>query len=227
MRRRAFIAGLGAAAVWPQVARGQQRVLPVVGLLGVGSPDAFADRVQAFRQGVKETGFVDGRDVVIEYHGLYDQSGPMSLLATELVRRSVTVIVAGGIPPVLAAQAATKTIPIVFNVGIDPVELKLVASLNRPGGNLTGISNLNAELGPKQVEVLREMVPTAGVVGLLVNPTSPTYAEILAKHVQAAARKLGLEVRVLAASSEREFEDAFPKLVELRADALVIASDPL
>jgi putative ABC transport system substrate-binding protein len=227
MKRREFMTLVGsAAAAWPLVARAQQPTMPVIGFLGVGTPEAFADRVQAFRQGVREVGFVDGRDVAIEYHGLHGQNGPMPVLAAELVRRSVAVIATGGIPPVLAAQAATKTIPIVFNVGVDPVELKLVASLNRPGGNLTGVSNLNVELGSKQLELLREVVPSATTVGLLVNRTSPTFADILTKHVQAAAQILGLQVLVLAVSTERDFDAVFASLVQARVGALVIASDP-
>ena len=226
MRRREFITLLGGAAAWPLAARAQQPAMPVIGFLGVGSPEAFADRVQAFRQGVREAGLVDGRDVAIEYHGLYGQNGPMPVLAAELVRRSVAVIATGGIPPVLAAQEATRTIPIVFNVGIDPVELKLVASLNRPGGNLTGVSNLNVELGQKQLELLREVVPSATTIALLVNPTSPTFAEILTKHVQAAAGTLGLQLYVVSASAERDFDTVFANMVQSRTDALVIASDP-
>ena len=227
MRRREFITLLGGSAVaWPLAVRAQQPAMPVIGFLGVGSPDAFADRVHAFRQGVREAGFIDGRDVAIEYHGLHGQNGPMPVLAAELVRRSVAVIAAGGIPPSLAAQAATKTIPIVFNVGIDPVELNLVASLNRPGGNITGVSNLNVELGPKQLERLRQIAPSATTMGLLVNPTSPTYAEILERHVQAAARTLGLRLHVVRASTDRDFDPVFADLVQLRAGALVIASDP-
>jgi ABC-type uncharacterized transport system substrate-binding protein len=228
MERRDFITLLGsAAATWPLAARAQQSAIPVIGYLGSESPDAFAGRLRAFRQGLSETGYVEGKNVAIEYRWAENQYDRFPALLANLVRREVTVIVAvTGTPPALAAKAATTTIPIVFVTAGDPVALGLVVSLNRPGGNLTGVATLTVELGPKQLEMLRELVPTATIIALLVNPTNPTNAETLSRDLQAAARTLGLQLHVLHASTERDFDTVFATLSRLRAGALVIGSDP-
>jgi ABC-type uncharacterized transport system substrate-binding protein len=227
MRRRAFILALGGAAAWPLAARAQQPAMPVIGYLGSETPDVFAGRLRAFRQGLSEAGYVEGNNVAIEYRWAENQYDRFPALMADLVRREVTVIVAvTGTPPALAAKAATTTIPIVFATAGDPVALGLVASLNRPGGNLTGVATLTVELGAKQLEVLRELVPTATTIALLVNPTNPTNAETLSRGLQAAARTLGLQLHVLHASTERDFDAIFASLPRLRAGALVIGSDP-
>jgi putative ABC transport system substrate-binding protein len=226
--RRDLITLLGAAATWTMAARAQEQPAPpVIGYLGSGSPDEFAGRLRAFGQGLSETSYIEGKNVAIEYRWAENQYDRFPALLADLVRRNVTVITAvTGTPPALAAKAATTTIPIVFVTGRDPVALGLVASLNRPGGNLTGVSTLTVELGPKQLEVLRELVPTATIIALLVNPTNPTNAERLSRDLQAAARILGLQLHVLHASTERDFDAVFASLPQLRAGALVIGSDP-
>jgi len=226
--RREFITLLGGAVVaWPIAARAQQPTLPVIGYLGSESPDVFAGRLRAFHQGLSETGYVEGKNVTIEYRWAENQYDRFPALLADLVRRKVTVIAAvTGTPPALAAKAATTTMPIVFATAGDPVALGLVASLNRPGGNLTGVATLTVELGPKQLEVLHELVPTATIIALLVNPTNPTNAETLSRDLQAAARTLGLQLHVLHASTERDFDAVFASLPRLRAGALVIGSDP-
>jgi putative ABC transport system substrate-binding protein len=181
--------------------------------------------VAAFRQGLSEAGKVEGRDVTIEYRWAEGQNDRLPGLVADLVRRQVAIIVTTGIPETLAAKAATRTIPIVFQVGVDPADIGIVPSLNRPGGNLTGVTNFNAEVGPKRLELLRELLPTAPVMALLVNPTNPTAAEILWRDVQAAAHLLGLQLHRLQASNDREIDDAFASLLRLRASALVIAPD--
>jgi ABC-type uncharacterized transport system substrate-binding protein len=190
MRRRDFITVVGGATVaWPLAARAQQPALPVIGLLGSTSPDLSADRLRPFRQGLSETGYVEGNNVVIEYRWAEGQNDRLPALAADLVRHKVTVIaVLGNTPSTLAAKAATSTIPIVFGAAVDPVEEGLVASLNRPGGNLTGVNTLDVEVGPKRLELLHELVPAVTVVALLVNPTSPNLAESTTKDLQAAAR---------------------------------------
>jgi putative tryptophan/tyrosine transport system substrate-binding protein len=222
IRRREFIALFGGAAAWPLAARAQQSAMPVIGFLGDITPDRYA----AFRQGLGETGYVEGRNVAIEHRraeGHYDR---LPALAADLVRRQVTVIAAvDGTPAALAAKAATTTLPIVFAVWVDPVEFGLVASLNQPGGNLTGITSLNVEVEPKRLELLHELVPTATSIALLVNPTSLTLAETQSKNLQAAARTLGVQLHVLHASTERDFETVFATLVQLRVGALVIGGD--
>jgi putative ABC transport system substrate-binding protein len=199
--------------------------MPVIGYLGAESPAAFASRVRAFRQGLGETGYAEGRNVAIEFRWAEGQHSRLSALAADLVVRQVAVIVApGGAPAALAAKSATTTIPIVFEMGADPVALGLVASLNRPGGNLTGVASLNVELGPKRLEILHELVPTATVVAVLINPTSPS-ADSQLRNLQAAARALGLQLHVLHASTERDFDSVFETLLQLRAGGLVVASD--
>jgi putative ABC transport system substrate-binding protein len=226
MRRREFITLLGgAAAAWSLAASAQQRAFPVIGFLHSGQPVPFAPMVAAFREGLSGTGYVEGRSVTIEYRwaeGNYDR---LPELATDLVRRGVAVIAtAGGLGPAIAAKRATTTIPIVFTGGGDPVELGLVASFNRPGGNATGFSNVSIMMEAKRLEILRELVPTARLVGYLTNPSR--RAENQVKEVQDAARSVGQEIFVVNVSSEREFEAAFAALVERRAGALHVATDP-
>jgi putative tryptophan/tyrosine transport system substrate-binding protein len=227
MRRREFIAGLGGAAAWPLAARAQQLAMPVVGFLCTETAVAFATRVAAFRRGLSETGYVEGQNVAIEYRwaeGKYDR---LPALAEDLVSRKVTVIAANGFPSAPTAKAATTTIPIVFQTGADPVALGLVASLSRPGGNLTGVTNIFSELGPKLLQLLHELVPTATVMALLVNPANPTLAETQSSDLLSAARTLGLQLHILHASTDRDFDPAFANLTELRAGALVISNDAL
>jgi len=227
MRRRAFITLLGGAATaWPSAARAQQATMSVIGFLSSASPDMYTIRLRAFHQGLKDTGYVEGHNVAIEYRWAEGQNDRLPSLAAELVHRQVTVIAAaGGTPSAVAAKAATATLPIVFGVALDPIEIGLVASLNRPGGNLTGVTNLNVEVGPKRLELLHELVPTATTFALLVNPTSPSIAESYSQALQGAARVLGLKLHVLHASTERDFDTVFATLIQLRAGGLVITPD--
>jgi putative tryptophan/tyrosine transport system substrate-binding protein len=224
MRRRDFITFVGGMAVaWPVVARAQQS-LPVIGFLNGASSDGFAPMVAAFRQGLKEAGYVEGQNVVIEYrwaNGEYDQ---LPALAADLVGRQVLVIAATGTPANLVAKTVTGTIPIVFTTGSDPVQLGLVATLNRPGANVTGVTQLTGEVLPKRIELAHELVPTATIIALLVNPRNPTAAT-LTRVSQAAAATLGVRLEVLNASTEAGVEEAFAVLLEKRAGALVIAAD--
>jgi putative ABC transport system substrate-binding protein len=228
LRRREFITLLGgAAAAWSLTARAQQPAMPVIGFLGSASPDLWTGRLRAFHQGLSETGYVEGRNVAIEYRWAEGQNDRLLALAADLVRRQVTVIAApGSTPAALAAKAATATIPIVFELASDPIELGLIASLARPGGNVTGVTSLNAEVGPKRLELLHELVPTATIVALLVNPTNPTLAESTMKALQAAARTLGVQLHVLHASTDRDLDTVFSTVAQLGAGALVIGADP-
>jgi putative tryptophan/tyrosine transport system substrate-binding protein len=228
VKRREFISLLGgAAAAWPLAAWAQQPVMPVIGYLGPASPAAFASRVRAFRQGLNEAGYAEGRNVAIEFRWAEGQHDRLPSLAADLAARQVTVIVApGGPPAALAAKSATTTIPIVFEMGADPIAMGLAGSLSRPGGNLTGVSSLNVEVTPKRLDILREAVPAAAVVAALINPTSPTAASQL-RELEAAATALGLQLHVLRAGTDRDFEAAFASLLQVRAGALVVASDTL
>jgi ABC-type uncharacterized transport system substrate-binding protein len=224
MRRREFITLLGGAALgWPLAARAQQASVPVIGFLNPTSLDGMDRLLRGFRQGLKETGFVEGENVAIEYRWADNQIDRLPTLAAELVRRQVAVIVAtGGIPSPLAAKAATTTIPIVFNVGDDPVRRGLVASLARPGGNLTGTNFFGAELGAKRLELLRELVPAAIHVAVLVNPADVANTETTLRDVEAAAHAMGLQIQVLNASTTREIDSAFATVVRERPDALFV-----
>ena len=226
MRRREFITLLGGATAWPFAARAQQPAMPVIGFLGGTSPEVYVDRLRAFRQGLKEAGHVEGQTAKIEYLWAEGRNDRLPALAAQLVRRQVAVIVAaGGTPSALAAKAATATIPIVFGVAVDPVKLGLVASLNRPGGNLTGVTNLNVEVGPKRLELLRELLPSATLIAVLANPNNPILDEPFVRELQVAARTLGFELHVLYASTDRDFDSIFAALAQLRAGALVISPD--
>jgi putative tryptophan/tyrosine transport system substrate-binding protein len=226
MRRRAFIAGLAAAAAWPIVTRAQQTAVPVVGFLNGGAAWESAKNTAAFLQGLSQTGYVEGRNVLIEYRwaeGHYDR---LPTLAADLVRRRVAVIAAiGGPPQALAAKATNTTIPIVFQVGADPVAMGLVASLNRPGGNVTGVTSLNLEVGPKRLELMHVLLPKATSMALLVNPSNATNTEVESKAIAAAARTLQLKLYVLHASTDRDLDKAFASLVEHRVAGLVIGPD--
>jgi putative tryptophan/tyrosine transport system substrate-binding protein len=222
MRRREFITLFGVtAAAWPLRARAQQQP-PVVGFLSSETPSGYAPFVAAFRQGLSETGFVEGRNVAIEYRWAQGHNDRLPALAADLVRRQVAVIAAAGTPSSLAAKAATATIPIVFSTAADPVVEGLVANLARPGGNATGVTNLGTELVQKQIEKLHEMVPKANVIAALVNPTDPALGEPSTKAAQAAARALGLQMHIVQASTEHDIEAAFASLARLGVGALVI-----
>ena len=226
MRRRDFFKVIGAlATAWPLAARAQQATMPVIGFLCATTAEGYAAPLAAFRRGLDEAGFSEGRNVAIEYRWAEDQNDRLPALAADLVRNQVTVIVAAGTPATLAAKAATSTIPIVFYIGVDPIEAGLVTSLARPGGNITGVTNLNADLVPKRLQLVHELAPTASVIALLVNPTSPTLAETSMKEARVAAQTLGLQLHVLHASTERDLDEAFRTSVQLRAGALVISPD--
>jgi putative tryptophan/tyrosine transport system substrate-binding protein len=229
MRRRAFIALLGGAAaspvVWPLAARAQQAAMPVIGFMNGGSPEARVRSgvLAAFRQGLSETGYMEDHNVKIEYRWAEHHYDRLPGMAADLVRRQVTVIAATTTPAALAAKAATATIPIVFETAGDPVALGLVASLNRPGGNLTGVTQLSSELVSKRLGLLHDLIPTATIIGLLVNPTDPR-AEAQTSDMQKAAHALGLQIHILNASTEAEIDTAFANLAQLRAGALIVGT---
>jgi putative ABC transport system substrate-binding protein len=223
MKRREFIAGLGSAAAWPVVARAQQSAMPAIGYLGAQSADdEYKNRIVPFLQGLKDAGYVEGQNVAIEYRWAENHYDRLPALAADLVRRRVAVIVASTTPAAVAAKAATTTIPIVFVTGGDPVALGLVASLNRPGANLTGIANLASELAPKQLQLLRELIPSAAVVGVLADPAFPVTQSTIAD-LQAAARTLGQQLIVVNARTDSDLETAFAGFAQQRVGAVLVS----
>jgi putative ABC transport system substrate-binding protein len=228
IRRREFITLLGGAAAWPLAAQAQQQPMPVIGFLDTHSPEPTADRLRGFHRGLRESGYVEGENVSIVYRWAEGQTDRLPELAAELVRRQVAVIAAtGGTPAALAAKAATSTIPIVFAVPEDPVRLGLVASLARPGSNMTGINFFNVELAAKRLELLRELVPAAVHVAVLVNPTNVANTEANLKDVQLAARAMGLQIQVVRAGTSREIDAAFATIGRERPDALFVGGEAL
>ena len=229
MKRRDFITLIGGAAVaWPLAARAQQLGVPVVGILAVASPEANAIRLRAFREGLSTAGYVEGQNINIEYRWAEAYTGRLPELAARFVEEQVAVLVtAGGTSAALAAKAATASIPIVFGIAADPVDVGLVASLNRPGGNVTGVTSLNIEVAPKRLELLHELLPSVTTMGLLVNPAVPALAAPVSRISQAAAHSLGLRLHVVHASSDRDFDAVFEKLIQIHAGALVIGPDNL
>jgi putative tryptophan/tyrosine transport system substrate-binding protein len=226
MKRRQFITLLGGAAAWPLAARAQQAAIPIIGFLHPTSTDAFPDRLRGFRQGLKDTGYVEGENVMIVYRFAENQIDRLSAMAGDLVTSRVAVITAANSPPALAAKAATTTIPIVFITPEDPVRLGLVTSFAKPGGNVTGINLLSGELAAKRLELLRELVPRAARVAVLVNPANPSTTETTLRDVEAAARSMGLQIQVLNASTSHEIDAAFATLARERSDTLFVGGDP-
>jgi len=226
VRRRDFIKAIaGSAAAWSPAARAQQPGMPVVGFLGTRASGDDPQLLTAYRLGLKESGYVEGQNVAIEYRFAENQYDRLAALAADLVRRQVALIAANGVAA-QAAKAATATIPIVFTAGFDPVAVGLVASLNQPGGNITGVGILDVELGPKRLELLHELVPTATMIAVLVNPTDPARAEATLKQLQSAADTLGLQLHALNASTDRDFDAVFASLAGLQAGGLVIGGEP-
>jgi putative ABC transport system substrate-binding protein len=225
IRRRDFLLLGGSAAAWSLAARAQQPALPVVGYLNFGSPESDAPRLTGLRQGLSQTGYVEGRNLVIEYRWAGNQADRLPALAADLVQLRVAAIVSPGLVGTLAAKAATASIPIVFVVGVDPVQLGLVASLNRPGGNLTGFNNVTNELGAKGLALLHELVPGTETIGFLGNPNNPMTFELTTRDLLAAAPSVGLKVQILKASNDREIDAAFVSLAQARTGALLVAND--
>jgi len=224
MRRREFLTLLGAAAIWPFATRAQQSALPVIGFLNAASPGGFKNYVTAFHAGLKEMGYVEGQNVAIEYRWAEGHYDLLTEMAADLVRRQVSVIVANT-PANLAAKNATSTIPIVFTTGADPVQLGLVSNLRRPGGNITGVSQLNAQLGPKRIELAHELTPAAAVIVLLVNPNDLAGTERLSKEMQEVSAPLGLEIKVVRGGNDADIESAFSSFAALKAGVMVIGAD--
>jgi putative tryptophan/tyrosine transport system substrate-binding protein len=224
VNRREFITLIGGAAAWPLAARAQQAAVPVIGYLNFGSPESDTARVTGLRRGLNQTGYVEGRNLVIEYRWAGNQADRLPALAADLVQLRVAVIVTSGLVSTLAAKAATTSIPIVFSAGADPVQLGLVASLNRPGGNLTGFNGFNNELGAKGLALLHELVPSTATIGFLENPNNPTF-ELTTRDVLAAAPAIGLKVQILKAGTDREIDAAFVSLVQARTGALLVGND--
>jgi ABC-type uncharacterized transport system substrate-binding protein len=229
MRRREFITLLGgAAAAWPLAARAQQQAMPVIGFLSTRSPDTDAQLMVSLRQGLSAGGFVEDRNVAVEYRYAQGQPSRLPSLASDLVRRQVAIMVTtGGTQAALAAKSATTTIPIVFSIGADPVKAGLVPSLNRPGGNLTGVTTSYDESAPKRLGLLREILPKSTIIGVLVNPTDPITANGETNEMREAARSVGQQVEILQASTERDIDAAFASLIRMRANALIVAPDAL
>jgi putative ABC transport system substrate-binding protein len=225
MRRREFITLVGGAAAWPVAARAQQPAMPVVGYLNNAFPESDASRLTGLRRGLSQSGYVEGRNLVIEYRWAGNQADRLPALAADLVQLRVATIVTPGLMSTLAAKAATTSIPIVFGVGNDPVQLGLVASLNRPGGNLMGYNAFIGELGAKGLALLHELVPSTTTIGFLENPTNPSVFELMTRDVLAAASVMGLEVQIFKASSDREIDAAFVSLVQARTGALLVGAD--
>src|SRR5262245_51631224 len=224
MKRREFITLVGgAAATWPFAGRAQQPAMPVVGFINAASPQPYARMLSAFLKGLSETSYVENQNVKIEYRWAQGEIDRLPALVADLVHREVTVIAATGTPAALAAKAATTTIPIVFEIGSDPVQLGLVASLNRPTGNVTGVAQLAIEVGPKRLELLHEMIPKARIIALLTDPTDRAIFESTTRGLQSAARSLGLDLHVLNVSTDRDLDAAFANLVQLRAGGVVIS----
>jgi len=227
LKRCEFVTLLGATAAWPIAARAQQAAMPLIGVLGAIAPERLTERLGAFRQGLKEVGYVEGENVKIEYHWAENQLDRLPALAADLVQKQVAVIFAtGGTAPAIAAKAATTTIPIVFTIPEDPVQLGLAASLARPGGNLTGVNLLVGELVPKRLEVLHELVPAMTRVAILVNPANPDRAEAQVREAESAARAMGLQVQSLKAGSSREINAVFATFQREQPDALFVSPDP-
>jgi ABC-type uncharacterized transport system substrate-binding protein len=225
MKRRDFIALLGGATAWPLAARAQQPAIPVIGYLNLGSPESDAPRLTGLRRGLNETGYVEGRNFLIEYRWAGNQPDRLPALAADLVQLRVAVIVAAGLLPALAAKAATTGIPIVFSAAADPVQLGLVTSLNRPGGNLTGVNSFAGELGAKGLALLHDLVPSTETIGFLENPNNPIF-DLTTRDVLAAAPVVGLKVQILKATTDREIDTAFVSLVQVRTGALLVGNDP-
>jgi putative ABC transport system substrate-binding protein len=224
MRRREFISLIGGvAATWPLAARAQQPAMPVIGFINAASAQSYTRQLAAFLKGLSEAGYVDGQNVSIEYRWAEGRHDRLPALVADLVQRRVTVIAATGTPAALAAKAANTTIPIVFETGADPIKIGLVADLSRPGGQVTGVSQTSVELAPKRLQLLHELIPTASVMALFVDPADGTLAEVYSRDVQAAARILGVELHILNVSNDRDLDGAFAKLIQLRAGGLVIS----